>query len=364
MNYWPAETTNLAELHEPLLDSSRDLAVDGREDGGRRTTARAAGPRITTPTSGGSRRRSATSAQGDPVWALWPMAGPWLAQHLWEHYAFGGDTDVSAGTRAYPLMKGAAEFCLDWLIEDEDGRLMTSPSTSPEHKFVLPDGRRAAVSAGGGDGSRVDLGSVHEHASKPPTRSRSTAAFAIASQQAREPARAVSHRRARRAAGVVARLSRRRARASSFLASVRIVSGTADHRGVDARSLRRRAPLARTARRRRHRLEPGVEDQRLGAPRATAIARIACSAICCGWWTIAPRVSAAASTRTCSTRIRRFRSTATSARCPASPKCCCRATPASCTCCRRCHPRGRPDASAACARAADSTSPWIGKKAG
>jgi alpha-L-fucosidase 2 len=73
------------------------------------------------------------------------MAGAWLCQHLWEHYAFGGDEEFLRG-RAWPLMKGAAEFCLDWLVEDEQGHLVTAPSVSPEVGFLTPDGPIAAVS--------------------------------------------------------------------------------------------------------------------------------------------------------------------------------------------------------------------------
>ena len=145
MNYWPAEPANLAELHEPLLTFVRELAVNGR-----RTAA------INYGASGWVAhhnsdiwRQSAPVGDfgaGDPVWAFWPMAGPWLAQHLYEHYLFGGDV-VYLRERAYPVMREAAEFCLDWLIDDERGRLMTSPSTSPEHKFITPDGERAAISA-------------------------------------------------------------------------------------------------------------------------------------------------------------------------------------------------------------------------
>ena len=82
--------------------------------------------------------------QGDAVWACWPMAGPWLCQHLWERYLFSRDVDFLR-ERAYPLMKGAAEFLLEWLIE-HDGYLITAPSTSPENKFTTPDGQHAAVS--------------------------------------------------------------------------------------------------------------------------------------------------------------------------------------------------------------------------
>lgn len=144
MNYWPAETTNLAECAQPLFAMLRNLSITGADTarvnyGARGWVAHHNADlwRQTAPVG--------DFGQGDPVWALWPMAGPWLCQHLWEHYAFGGDVDFLR-TTAYPLMRGAAEFCLDWLIE-HDGYLVTAPSTSPENKFTTPDGQRAAVSA-------------------------------------------------------------------------------------------------------------------------------------------------------------------------------------------------------------------------
>ena len=144
MNYWPAETANLPELHEPLLSFVSELAVTGR-----RTAATNYGARgWVAHHNSDIWRHSAPVGDfgaGDPVWAFWPMAGPWLVQHLYEHYLFGGDADYLR-TRAYPVMKAAAEFCLDWLVEDGNGRLVTSPATSPEHKFVTPDGQQAAVS--------------------------------------------------------------------------------------------------------------------------------------------------------------------------------------------------------------------------
>lgn len=146
MNYWPAETTNLGELHRPLLDFIGELSTNGRKTAA--TNYGASG--WTAHHNSDIWRQSAPVGDyghGDPVWALWPMGGAWLASHLWEHYAFGGDR-AYLERQAYPVMKGAAEFCLDWLVESADGSLVTSPSTSPEHKFVLPDGRRAAVSSG------------------------------------------------------------------------------------------------------------------------------------------------------------------------------------------------------------------------
>ena len=144
MNYWPAETANLAELHEPLLDLIADLAVTGAKTA--RTNYGAGG--WTAHHNSDLWRQSAPVGDfggGDPVWGLWAMAGPWLAQHLWRHYVFGGDRTFLAD-RGYPLMKGAAEFCLDWLVDNGHGHLVTAPSTSPEHKFVLADGRTAGVS--------------------------------------------------------------------------------------------------------------------------------------------------------------------------------------------------------------------------
>ena len=98
---------------------------------------------------------------GDPVWAIWPMGGAWLCQHLWEHFAFGGDRDFLRD-RAYPIMKGAAEFCLDWLIEDGQGHLVTAPSTSPENKFRTPDGQAAGVSMASTMDMADHLGSVQQ----------------------------------------------------------------------------------------------------------------------------------------------------------------------------------------------------------
>ena len=143
MNYWPVENCNLSEMHTPFLDFIGNLAKNGQK------TAE-----INYGAEGWVAHHNsdiwAQSApvgdfgDGDPVWALWPMGGVWLTQHLWEHFAFGRDLDYLR-SYAYPIMKKAAIFCLDWLHEDSDGALITSPSTSPEQKFVI-DGERFAVS--------------------------------------------------------------------------------------------------------------------------------------------------------------------------------------------------------------------------
>ena len=147
MNYWPAEPANLSECHRPLLEMVRDLAKNGRE------TARVnyAADGWCAHHNADLWRQSAPAGDwgappGDPVWAIWPMAGAWLSQHLWEHFAFNRDEHYLRDF-AFPVLADACRFVLSWLIE-VDGRLTTSPGTSPEHRFVPPDGQRHAVSIG------------------------------------------------------------------------------------------------------------------------------------------------------------------------------------------------------------------------
>lgn len=146
MNYWPAEVTNLAECHEPLLEFIRELAVNGRQTAEINYGARG----WVSHHNADLWRQSApvgNYGQGDPVWANYAMSGPWLCQHLWEHYAFSGDKKFLR-ERAWPVMKGSAEFCLDWLVEDGSGHLVTAPSASPEIGFITPDGKKGVVSMG------------------------------------------------------------------------------------------------------------------------------------------------------------------------------------------------------------------------
>ena len=144
MNYWPAETCNLSELHQPLLDLAAELAVNGRQTAKVNYGCRG----WTAHHNADIWRQSAPVGDygnGRPRWACWPMSGGWLCQHLWEHYAFSGDKEFLR-ERAYPLMKGAALFFLDWLVKDDAGYLVTVPSTSPENGFTTPDGQSADVS--------------------------------------------------------------------------------------------------------------------------------------------------------------------------------------------------------------------------
>ncbi|GAA2781188.1 glycoside hydrolase family 95 protein [Kitasatospora sp. CM 4170] len=142
MNYWHAETTGLTSCHEPLFDLIADLAETGAH-----TAATYYGTRGWTVHHNVDLWRSTSPVSGSPVWANWPMAGVWLCAHLWERHLFDGDR-VFLAERAYPLMRGAARFLLDFLTEDGERRLVTCPSTSPEHHFRLPNGDLVAVSAG------------------------------------------------------------------------------------------------------------------------------------------------------------------------------------------------------------------------
>jgi alpha-L-fucosidase 2 len=139
MNYWPAEIANLSECHEPLFQMLEELSETGA-----RTAAIHYNCRGWTAHHNVDLWRASTPSGGHPSWAFWPMGGVWLTWHLWEHYAYNPD-EPFLRERAYPLMKGAALFCLDWLQEDENGQLMTSPSTSPENKFRTASGDVSSV---------------------------------------------------------------------------------------------------------------------------------------------------------------------------------------------------------------------------
>jgi len=142
MNYWPAETTNLAELHEPLISMIRDLSVTGA---------------LTAQTLYGARGwvlhhntdlwRIAGPVDG-PASGMWPSGGGWLTEHLWYHYLFSGDESYLR--EIYPVMKGSAQFFLDVLVEDPTHHwLGLVPSVSPEN---TPRARPH------NDGSRLDFG--------------------------------------------------------------------------------------------------------------------------------------------------------------------------------------------------------------
>lgn len=151
MNYWPSETTNLSDCTAPLFDMIQELSVTGTE------TARKM-----------YNNRGWVFHHNTSIWretfpndritraAFWPMGSGWLCSHLWEHYAFTCDKAFLEYT-AYPLMKSASEFYLDWLVKDESGYWMTPVAVSPENKFRF-DGKECHVSKG----STMDLAIIRE----------------------------------------------------------------------------------------------------------------------------------------------------------------------------------------------------------
>ncbi|WP_339311616.1 glycoside hydrolase family 95 protein [Paenibacillus sp. FSL M7-0896] len=152
MNYWLAEVCNLSECHEPLLELIKELSETGA-----RTAAIHYGARGWVAHHNVDLWRASTPSGGDASWAFWPMGGVWLCRHLWEHYEFNPDMKY-LGETAYPLMKGAVLFCLDWLVEGPEGWLVTSPSTSPENRFITQDGRACSISMG----SAMDMSLIAE----------------------------------------------------------------------------------------------------------------------------------------------------------------------------------------------------------
>lgn len=141
MNYWHAENCSLSECHLPLFE-----LIERMREPGRRTAEVMYGC------------RGFTAHHNTDIWAdtapqdtylpasFWPMGAAWLCLHLWEHYQFGKDKEFLA--RSYPTMKEAAVFLLDYLVEGENGYLLTCPSVSPENRYRLPNGESGVMCAG------------------------------------------------------------------------------------------------------------------------------------------------------------------------------------------------------------------------
>lgn len=144
MNYWPAEVTNLSEMHAPVYNLVKALSVTGR------TTAKefyGMGGWVAHHNSDiwGLSNPVGDKGNGEPKWADWAMGGNWMVRDLWEHYLFTGDKTFLQNT-AYPLMKGAAQFSLQWLVKDSAGYLVTAPAMSPENDFYYDGKKRSDVS--------------------------------------------------------------------------------------------------------------------------------------------------------------------------------------------------------------------------
>jgi alpha-L-fucosidase 2 len=143
MNYWPAEVTNLSECATPFFDFIEGLA----EATGRRIAKDFYGTRgfVAHYTSNAW---LASPNTGRPNYAMWQMGGAWSTRHFLEHYWFTGDRQFLE-TRAYPILRDAALFLIDWLVPDpRTGKLVSGPSASPENTFIGPDGGKYSVAMG------------------------------------------------------------------------------------------------------------------------------------------------------------------------------------------------------------------------
>ena len=149
MNYWPTETVNLPECHMPLMNMIKELASKGNRIG----------------LSGWCSWHNSdiwrfnVEASNGPMWGFWPMGGFWCVRHIWEHYIH--TQDKAFLEKMYPIMVGAVDFLDDWMYENENGKLVTCPSTSPENNFLY-NGRECAVC----EASAMDMSIIHDLLSK------------------------------------------------------------------------------------------------------------------------------------------------------------------------------------------------------
>ena len=141
MNYWPVEIANLAECHQPLFD-----LLDRMVESGRRTAREMYGCRGFVAHHNTDLWADTCPTDRNLAASYWLMGGAWLSLHLWEHFQFGRDTQLLR--KAYPVLKESSLFFLDFLIEDAKGRLIVSPTSSPENVYRLQNGEFGVLSAG------------------------------------------------------------------------------------------------------------------------------------------------------------------------------------------------------------------------
>ena len=153
-NYWAAEAGALPEMHEVLLGFVRNLSETGGVSA-KNYYGVERGWSLSHNTDAWAMTCPVGLGTGDPNWANWSFGGAWLATHIWEHWLF--TRDLEALERDYPALKGAALFCIDYLVE-KDGELVPSPSTSPENLYVTPEGYSGSTLYG----STADIALIRE----------------------------------------------------------------------------------------------------------------------------------------------------------------------------------------------------------
>ncbi|WP_207423185.1 glycoside hydrolase family 95 protein [Desertivirga brevis] len=156
MNYWPAAISNLEEMEYPLFGFIKDLSITGKATAKEFYKLRGWVAHhnsdiwaISNPVG--------DLGKGDPKWANWYMGAPWLSRHLFEHYRFTKDKRFLKDV--YPVLKGAAEFLVDFLVEDKNGYLITAPSFSPENEYFDDKGNPANTSIA----TTMDMSIIRDH---------------------------------------------------------------------------------------------------------------------------------------------------------------------------------------------------------
>lgn len=141
MNYWPAEVTNLSEMHLPYFDLLASLTEPGAKTARIHYGAEGWVVHPITNVWGYTSPGEAAS------WGMHTGAGAWMCQHIMEHYRFTGDREFLKDM--FPVLEGSARFYLDWLVpHPETGALVSGPAVSPENTFIAPDGSRSQISMG------------------------------------------------------------------------------------------------------------------------------------------------------------------------------------------------------------------------
>ncbi|WP_105614835.1 glycoside hydrolase family 95 protein [Vallitalea okinawensis] len=135
MNYWPVEVCNLSECHFPLFDMIEDMAKKGEKTAKEHYNCRGWVSHHNTDIWGHTSPVGLNNPKKLVQAAMWPMSSGWLCLHLWEHYQYTQDV-IFLENKALPIMESAAQFYLDFLIEDDEGKLISCPSTSPENKYL------------------------------------------------------------------------------------------------------------------------------------------------------------------------------------------------------------------------------------
>lgn len=156
MNYWPAAISNLEEMEYPLFELIKALSVTGTNTAKEFYNMKGWVAHHNTDIWAIS-NPVGDIGKGDPKWANWYMGAPWLCRHLYEHYRFTGNKQFLQET--YPVLKGAAEFLINFLVEDKNGYLVTAPSFSPENEYIDDNGKHANTSIA----TTMDMSIIRDH---------------------------------------------------------------------------------------------------------------------------------------------------------------------------------------------------------